>query len=88
MLDNRCGKKAKVHIQQGASVCVLTGTDVLPKLGFILLESDSDGTAVDCLSKQNGRRNTKLVKTPRPDCGYNNCPPQTVKLITATRVPA
>ena len=37
-------------------MCALTGTDVLPKLGFILLESDSDGTAVDYLSKQKWKK--------------------------------
>lgn len=37
-------------------MCVLIGTDVLPKLGFVLLESDADGIATDCLSKQKWKR--------------------------------
>ena len=74
----------RVHIQQGAPVCVLVGTDVLPKLGFVLLESGAGDVATDYLSQQE--------TNDRPPTTTNNrkleISPGTVKLITATRVPA
>ena len=83
--------RVKVHIQQGAPVCVLIRTDVLPKLGFVLLESSADGTATDCLSRQKWKRecqNTECSPAVSTDCGHDDCPPGTVKLITTTKVPA
>ena len=39
---------AKVQVQKGAPVALLIGTDLLPRLGFVLLESKSDDSAVKC----------------------------------------
>ena len=80
--------RVKVHIQQGAPVCVLIGTDALPKLSFVLLEPGSDGTATDCLLKQKWKKTSEDSPTVSADYGHDNCPPGTIKLITATRVPA
>jgi hypothetical protein len=79
--------RAKVHIQQGAPVCVLIGTDVLPKLGFVLLESDSGGIATDCLKWKRECETTER-STVSTDYGHDDCSPGTVKLITTTKVPA
>ena len=59
--------------------------------GFVLLESSADGTATDCLSGQKWKRecqNTECSPAISTDCGHNDCPPGTVKLITTIKVPA
>ena len=61
--DNKA--KVKVHIQQGAPVCVLVGTDVLPRLGlsyWSLVLTTLLLTA--CLSKS-GRESSKPEKGPQ-----------------------
>ena len=59
---------AKVQVQKGAPVALLIGTDLLSRLGFALLESEPDDSAVECSHQRSSAA--------------------TVKLITATRVPA
>ena len=90
MVDNcRGAHKAsvRVHIQQGAPVCVLVGTDVLPKLGLVLLESRACDVATDYLSQQKWRKSKD-----QPPSTTNDRKVEvslgTVKLVTAMRVPA
>ena len=53
---------AKVQVQKGAPVALLLGTDRLKRLGFVLLESDPGGSAVECSHRQGGRVETvKLI---------------------------
>ena len=81
---------AKVQVQKGAPVHLLIGTDLLPRLGFVFLQTDSDGSAVDCLSKHKWRRHDESDTTPTPNDAVvaEDHPRGTVKLITTTRLPA
>ena len=38
---------AKVQVQKAAPVALLIGTDVLPRLGFVLKESESDDSVTE-----------------------------------------
>ena len=78
-----------VQVQKGAPVDLLLGTDVHSRLGILVLACDSDNSATDLLSNQCWSKKTEpdnVVDEPT----ITNVEPQegTVKLITATRLPA
>ena len=78
-----------VQVQKGAPADLLLGTDVHSRLGILVLACDSDNSATDLLSNQCWSKKTEpdnVVEEPT----ITNVEPQegTVKLITATRLPA
>ena len=77
-----------VQVQKGAPVHLLLGTDVHSRLGILVLACDSDNSATDLLSNQCWSKKTEPDNVEEPT--ITNVEPQegTVKLITATRLPA
>ncbi len=88
-----------IHIQKGAPVDLLVGTDVQPQLGFLFLESGQDTIATNLLDGK--RWNLSEAQTqpvthqPQEESlpaeaareGHNETP-GVVRLIQATRLPA
>ena len=91
---------ATIQVQAGAPVDLLLGTDVQPRLGFIFLASDADGSAEELL--QGGKwtcdpkSKVKLIAAPAtpppaPEQTKSLDPtntPVVVNLLQATRLPA
>ena len=76
---------AKVQVQKGAPVQFLLGSDLLPRLGFSFLESQTDDTAVDHF------HHDQWKKQPLPTPPQQELPVSdkvgTVRPLTATRLP-
>ena len=76
---------AKVQVQKGAPVNFLLGSDLLPRLGFLCLESQSDDTAVDHFHQHQWKRQPLPHPPPQKLSVSNKV--GTVRLLTATRLP-
>ena len=76
-----------VRVQKGAPVDLLLGTDVHSCLGILVLMCDSSDVATDLLSNQCWSKKTDGILV---EPNVINAEPRegTVKLITATRLPA
>ena len=76
---------AKVQVQKGAPINFLLGSDLLPRLGFSFLESQSDDTAVDHFHQHQWKRQP-LPHPPLQKLSVSN-KIGTVRLFTVTRLP-
>ena len=82
--------EATILVQNKAPVEVLLGTDLLPKLGFALMEHNPDQPAIDLMNNSLGRIHNGEpsldLENPTPD-GETE-PAAIVRLLHAVRVPA
>ena len=96
-----CSVEAVVQVQNGAPTNLLIGTDLLPQLGFIFLQTEPNGEDLDLLQvKENcapedkvTQRSDPMPPHPNTDKDEQSNPelsilPGVVCLIQATRLPA
>ena len=86
---------AVVQVHKGAPTNLLLGTDLLPKLGFSLLESQNNGETVDLFSrgKQSPEQSTKPKSIPTEKVSteetlVSSVSPAKLYVLQATRLPA
>ena len=84
--DHSC--EATVLVQKNAPLDLLVGTDLQAQLGFLFLQTETDGTAIDLLGEEKwevtptGLQRDGVLPTELPE------QPAVVRLVTAVRLPA
>ena len=92
--------KAVIQVQKGAPASLLVGTDVLPQLGYLFVQSTMEGEDTDLLGSGHGFQPNQGIKNisdaqvnkehcdrPKENCNGSEVA-GTVQLIQATKLPA
>ena len=92
--------EAVIQVQKGAPASLLVGTDVLPQLGYLFVQSTMEGEDTDLLGSGHGSQPNQGIKNisdaqvnkehcdqPKENCNGSEIA-GTVQLIQATKLPA
>ncbi len=86
--DGFSSVEAMVRVQKDAPTKLLIGTDILPQLGFVFLQTEIESADIDLLVPRPAVEDVSRLATAPLDTPQEQEPIRVVQLIQATRLPA